>query len=64
MALASYYNVSLDWLAGGQEALRTGEAKAQNEKEALLLFAYRSLPPEVAEPLLQTMLNMAKPKSS
>ena len=56
VALAQYYNVSLDWLAGGQGALKPGAASAQNDDEALWLYAFRELPPDEARLHLQLLL--------
>lgn len=64
MALAAYYDVSLDWLASGQGPMKPGVAAAMNENEALLLYAFRALPPDEARPLLQMMLNRVRPKGS
>ena len=64
MALATFFDVSLDWLASGQGSMKPGDAKAQTKEEALLLFAYRSLSPETAKPLLQMMLSQARQKGS
>ena len=64
MALAAYYDVSLDWLASGQDTMKAGVAAAMNEDEALLLYAFRALPSDEAKPLLQMMLNRVRPKGS
>lgn len=53
-AIATRFRVSLDWLASGTGDMRP--AQATTEKEALLLFAYRQLPPEEAELHLSLML--------
>ncbi|MBS1068823.1 helix-turn-helix domain-containing protein [Gluconobacter cerinus] len=48
------FNVSLDWLTSGSgDAV---PARAINEQEALLLIAFRSLPPDEAETHLKLML--------
>lgn len=63
VAAAEFYGVSLDWLTSGDSASTKRFAIAENEKEALLLYAYRSLPAEEAEPLLAMLLNRVKPKA-
>ncbi|WP_408734748.1 helix-turn-helix domain-containing protein [Gluconobacter thailandicus] len=51
------FNVSLDWLTSGSgDAV---PARAINEQEALLLMAFRSLPPDEAETHLKLMLQRA-----
>ncbi len=64
MALASYYGVSLDWLASGQGLAENGQAAATTPDEALLLYAYRALPEQEAKPLLQMLLSRVKPAGS
>lgn len=61
MALATFYEVSLDWLANGQGEMATRSAAAQTPDEALLLYAFRALPDEEAKPLLQMLLSRVKP---
>lgn len=54
MAIAAYFNVSLDWLTEGR-----GEklpAKALNENEAALLDAFRRMPDSEAVAFLQYAL--------
>lgn len=63
MAAADFYGVSLDWLTSGDKPNTKRSAMAENEKEALLLYAYRELPPAEAEPLLAMLLNRIKPAS-
>lgn len=58
MKMAAYFEVSLDWLAEGRGDPRP--AKAMNEKEALLLFAYRQMPADEAEAHLNLMLKRVK----
>ena len=62
MALATYYDVSLDWLASGHGAAEIGGAAAKNKDEALLLYAYRALPEAEARPLLEMLLSRVKPE--
>lgn len=64
MALAAFYDVSLDWLASGQGPMQPGKAAALNEEEALLLYAFRALPQGEAKPLLQMLLSRVKPPGS
>lgn len=59
MAIATHFNVSLDWLSRGQGDMRP--ARAINEREALLLYAYRHMPRDEADHLLDYMLKRAKP---
>ena len=42
LAAAAHFNVSLDWLAEGKGDPRP--ARATNEQEAMLLFAFRNMP--------------------
>ena len=56
--MAQEFKISLDWLASGSGEMRP--ATATNEQEALLLFAFRSLPPDEAETHLKLMLQRAK----
>jgi len=58
VALANYFEVSLDWLAEGRG--EPSPARALNEKEALLLFAFRHLPEEEADAHLNLMLKRTK----
>lgn len=60
MAIAERFDVSLDWLSRGQGDMRP--AKAMNEKEALLLYAYRHMPEDEAEAHLEHMLKRARAK--
>ena len=62
MALAAFYDVSLEWLATGLGD-RKGAAAAMNEEEALMLYAFRALPEVEAKPLLQMLLSRVKPPS-
>lgn len=58
MAIAAYFDVSLDWLTEGH-----GEklpAQAINEHEAALLDAYRRLPDDEARAFLQYALVRTK----
>lgn len=64
MALASYFNVSLDFLASPQGANSQHPASATNEKEAILLGAYRSLPPKEADSILQMLLARLESRNS
>jgi transcriptional regulator with XRE-family HTH domain len=64
MALASFYDVSLDWLASGQGLGDSGKAAASTPDEALLLYAFRALPEQEAKPLLQMLLKRVKPPGS
>ncbi len=47
-------NVSLDWLTSEQDHKEL--AKAQNEDEAMLLYAYRNLPEDEAQTILKLLL--------
>lgn len=64
MALAAFYEVNLDWLATGQGEMAPGSAQARNQKEALLLYAFRALPEQEANPLLDMLLSRVKPRGS
>ena len=55
--MSQEFNVSLDWLTSGTED--AVPARALNEQEALLLMAFRSLPPDEAETHLKLMLQRA-----
>ena len=61
MALATYYEVSLDWLAGPEGLEITGRAAAASKDEALLLYAFRVLPEAESKPLLQMLLGRVRP---
>jgi transcriptional regulator with XRE-family HTH domain len=58
MAIATHFDVSLDWLAKGIGDQRP--ARALNEAEALLLHAFRRLPAPEAELHLQLMLKRVR----
>lgn len=58
IAASVFFDVSLDWLASGIGDPRT--ARASDENEALLLFAYRQLPPDEREAYLHLMLKASK----
>lgn len=58
MAIATYFNVSLDWLTEGRG--QKLPAAALNEHEAALLDAYRRLPEDEATALLQYTLIRTK----
>ena len=60
MAIATHFDVSLDWLARGKGDMRP--ARAMNDKEALLLYAFRHMPEDEAEAHLEHMLKRARPK--
>lgn len=62
MAAAEFYGVSLDWLTSGDKPASHRRATAENEDEALLLYAFRELPPDEATPLLAMLLNRVKVK--
>ena len=64
MALATFYDVSLEWLAKGVGQEQAGSAAAQTEDEALLLYAFRSLPEAEAKPLLQYLVTRVKPTTN
>jgi transcriptional regulator with XRE-family HTH domain len=64
MALAAYYEVSLDWLATGQGDAKGPGALAQTPDEALLLYAWRALPESESKPLLQMLLSRVKPPAN
>lgn len=58
LAVGQIFGVSLDWLANGHGDPRP--AMALNEKEALLLFAFRRMPDDVADTHLRLMLQQTK----
>ena len=58
LALATQFSVSLDWLSGGPGDDRP--AKATNEREAMMLFAFRKLPEEEAGALLNLLLKRVR----
>ena len=62
MAMATYFNVSLDWLAKGKGDKRP--ASATNDQEAILLYAFRQMPAEEGEALLNLMLKRVNGKGS
>ncbi len=64
VALARYYDVSLDFLAAAQGSVGTAHAAAANEKEAMLLGAYRSLPAKEADSVLQMLLARIETRGS
>lgn len=64
MKLAEFYEVNLDWLATGHGEMHAGAAGAKDEDEALLLYAWRSLPKQEAKPLLEMLLSRVKPRGS
>ena len=64
MALATFYRVSLDWLASGAGLPEAATATAATEEEALLLFGFRQLPEEEAKHLLSLILSRVKTKAS
>ncbi len=64
VALAKFYDVSLEWLANGVGPQQAGAAAARTEEEALLLYAFRALPEAEAKPLLQYLVTRVKPPSN
>ncbi|HQU05417.1 MAG TPA: helix-turn-helix transcriptional regulator [Acidocella sp.] len=56
VALADYYEVSLDWLSQRAGSVNAEGARAETKDEAILLSAYRALPPNEAAALLNMML--------
>ena len=52
--MCSEFGLSLDWLTSGIGDKR--KAEAQNDQEALLLYAFRSMPKDEAETHLKLML--------
>lgn len=62
MAMATYFDVSLDWLAEGRGDKRP--AKATSDQEAILLYAFRQLPPDEAEAHLNLILKRVNTPSS
>ena len=54
VALANFFEVSLDWLSNAPGDDRP--ARAVNDDEAILLFAYRQLPPAEAKAHLRLLL--------
>ncbi|MDE8343238.1 MAG: helix-turn-helix transcriptional regulator, partial [Acidocella sp.] len=57
MALADFYQVSLDVLAQRVGSVSAEKASANNEKEALLLSLYRGMRPKEADGLLTMLLS-------
>ena len=58
LAMATYFEVSLDWLA--EERGEPRPARAMTESETLLLQAFRKLPPDEAEAHLNLLLMRLK----
>lgn len=54
MAIASFFDVSLDWLTDGKGEKKP--ARALNEKEAILLDAFRRIPEDESDALLNFIL--------
>ena len=61
IAVSTFFEVSLDWLAHGSGSAQP--AHAQSEREALLLFAFRQLPENEADMFLHLMLKNSKKDS-
>ncbi|GBQ69732.1 hypothetical protein AA103196_2294 [Ameyamaea chiangmaiensis NBRC 103196] len=57
VALADFFGVSLDWLTTGNGNMISSQA--QNEKEALLLDAFRRIPEDETDALLVYLLRRA-----
>jgi len=64
VALAAYYDVSLDWLTTGEGEIAPASAKAANSEEALLLYAYRELPEDEAASILKLLLGRIRNRSN
>ena len=62
VALAQYFDVSLDWLTSG--AGEPKKAEALNSNEALLLFGFRNLDEEEAEMFLKLILARTKKRDA
>lgn len=60
--LLLFFNVSLDWLTSDKET--DPSAQALDEKEALLLYAYRHMKTERVEMFLNLMLKSVDEKVS
>ena len=60
--VASFLNISLDWLARGHGDMRASEPLS--EREAMLLFAFRQLPQDEADLHLNLMLKRVRPTGS
>ncbi|CAK7193119.1 HTH-type transcriptional regulator Xre [Commensalibacter sp. Nvir] len=60
MATANFFNVTLDWLTEDQN--KEMPARALNDQEALLLYAYRNMEPTKAELFLKLMLDASDKK--
>ncbi len=61
MKLAEFYGVSIDWLAAGSGLpLEKEAARARNEEEALLLWAFRTVPTDEASAHLNLLVSRAK----
>ncbi|WP_239648259.1 helix-turn-helix domain-containing protein [Komagataeibacter europaeus] len=56
--MCNEFGLSLDWLTSGVGDMR--KAEAQNDEEALLLYAFRSMPRDEAETHLKLMLQRVK----
>lgn len=64
LALAAYYGVDLDWLASNEGEPRKGQATAANQDEALLLYAFRQLPPDEAASILKLLVSRVQPRQN
>lgn len=61
MMIANHYGVSLDWLTADEgEQQSVDKARAANENEALLLYAFRQLPPDEAQSILKLLMHRTK----
>ena len=62
VAIANFFDVSLDWLTSGVGSVQ--RATAANADEALLLFAYRQLPEPERKAHLNLLLSRTGPKDA
>lgn len=64
VAIAAYFEASLDWLASGIGEIRAGASRASTQDEALLLYAFRELPSDEAGAILKLILARIRPRDS
>lgn len=61
--IANFFDKSLDWLTSKHgDQIKDDHARAQNEQEAMVLYAWRRLPPDEAEGLLKLLYRSVAPK--
>jgi len=64
LALASYYQCSLDWLTSMADQIKPGSAAAANNDEAMLLYLFRSLPKDEAQAILSLLYGRVRPRNN